>query len=288
MRQCGCLSVAFLVLLAPATWADPPPKIARKIVEKPAFKQATQQYVLLLLGQKPHREIWIVRDGDDYYIDRNGNGDLTEPGEKITPPKAQSGTFNLVDFGKIVDAHDTSHGPLTMNLPATGSPSLGTVNLEVAKKFRQRVAIFPVATTPETAPVFHFDGPLTSGFLVSNKHYLVPAQDANALTLRRGREVLLPAWVGTQIKGSDAVHCVTFSLTNEKEEKRPRLEIVYDNRNPKGAPIVESYRLEEEILTTFSRRVRVPKDAGSKAKVKLTFPTLPDVPPYEIEVKVVD
>ena len=27
--------------------------------------------------------MWLVFDGDTLYVDRNGNGDLTDPGEKI-------------------------------------------------------------------------------------------------------------------------------------------------------------------------------------------------------------
>ncbi len=30
---------------------------------------------------------WLVRDGDTLYVDRNGNGDLTEPGEKVAAEK---------------------------------------------------------------------------------------------------------------------------------------------------------------------------------------------------------
>ncbi len=257
-----------------------------EIAKEPVYQQARQQFLLLLIGQQPARELWIVRDGDDFYIDRNANGDLTEAGEKVTPPKSKFRLY-FVDFGMILDAHGQAHGPLKVHMP-TSETGLGTVMFPIAKKYTQRVNFLPVRTNAETACVLHFDGPLTSGFLGSNQGRRGPSTDPQWLTLSRSSPRLLGAWVGTRVKDSPAVQCVTFSMTQEKDENLPRLKIVYENRDPQKAPIVETYVLEEETLTNFSRRVRAPMDAGTKAKFILTFPTLRDVPAYEIDVKVVD
>ncbi len=276
-----------LVLVVACAWPDSASAQARKITKEPAYQQTQQQYLLLLLGQKPLREIWIVRDGMDFYIDRNANGDLTDADEKITAQKPTLGTYFNLDFGMIRDAHGVAHGPLQILL-TTNADAESRVTLPIAKKFTQMAFFVPARTKPAAASVLHFDGPLTSGFLGSDQSRRVPSSDPKWLTLSRSKPRLLAAWVGTQVKDSPAVSCVTFSVTQEKDEKRPQLKIAYENRDPKGPPIVESHILEEETLTIFSKRVRAPMDSGAKARYTLTFPALAEVPGYEIEVKVVD
>lgn len=288
MRQSLALPCVLLVFLAPFTCVDPgapTPAKPRKIVKEPAYKQATQQYLRLLLGQDPPREIWIVRDGSDVYVDRNGNGDLTEPGEKVFQPDTDE-SASYVKLGMVKDAHGQEHGPLECRIPTRGGP--GQVRLQIAKKFAQEANFLPLGAAPASACVLHFDGPLSSGFLGAKDSRRVPTQDPKFLTLARGKARLLGAWVGTQVKDSPAVCCVTFSVTSEDEEKKPQLKIVYDNRDPKGAPIVDSYRLQEETRTIFSERVKAPAYSGAKAKLILTFSSPRDIPPYAIEVSIVD
>jgi hypothetical protein len=40
-------------------------------------------YGVLSFDAEGKQRIWMVRDGDTLYVDRNGNGDLTDPGEAI-------------------------------------------------------------------------------------------------------------------------------------------------------------------------------------------------------------
>jgi hypothetical protein len=70
-----------LVLILPAPAADLA-KIDRTLAKEPAY-QKTPQYCLLVFGHEARTRIWLVRDGDHLYIDRNGNGDLTEPQERV-------------------------------------------------------------------------------------------------------------------------------------------------------------------------------------------------------------
>src|SRR5262249_35481831 len=41
------------------------------------------RYALLVFGPEARDRVWLVHDGDTLYVDRNGNGDLTEFGEKV-------------------------------------------------------------------------------------------------------------------------------------------------------------------------------------------------------------
>src|SRR5262249_19705371 len=44
----------------------------------------------LVFGPEAADRVWLVVDGDTLYVDRNGNGDLTEPGEKIVAKAEKS------------------------------------------------------------------------------------------------------------------------------------------------------------------------------------------------------
>lgn len=57
--------------------------IDRTIHAEPAY-QTEPHYALLVFGPRAEHRAWFVLEGDDVaYIDRNCNGDLTEPGERI-------------------------------------------------------------------------------------------------------------------------------------------------------------------------------------------------------------
>src|SRR5262249_9660162 len=70
--------------------------IDRAIVKEPAYK-GKPKYCLLVLGPEAKTRAWLVLDGDLVYIDRNGNGDLTEPDEKV----AWKGNLKTMDLGSI-------------------------------------------------------------------------------------------------------------------------------------------------------------------------------------------
>ena len=58
-------------------------KLDRRIAKEPVYSAKTQEYCLLVFGPEAKTRIWLVIDGDDLYVDRNSNGDLTEPKEKV-------------------------------------------------------------------------------------------------------------------------------------------------------------------------------------------------------------
>jgi hypothetical protein len=67
--------------------ADAPLKIDRTIGKEPVYKSKAPKYGLLVFGPQAKDRIWLVLDGDTLYVDRNGDGDLTDPGEKIEAEK---------------------------------------------------------------------------------------------------------------------------------------------------------------------------------------------------------
>src|SRR5260370_28421990 len=62
-------------------------KIDRSIGKEPVYKSKAPKYGLLVFGPEAKDRVWLVLDGDTLYVDRNGNGDLTDPGEKILAEK---------------------------------------------------------------------------------------------------------------------------------------------------------------------------------------------------------
>src|SRR4051812_25082918 len=58
-------------------------KMDRTIRKEPTY-QGKPKYCLLVFGPEAVHRVWLVHDGDTLYVDRNGNGDLTEPGKKVT------------------------------------------------------------------------------------------------------------------------------------------------------------------------------------------------------------
>ncbi len=66
---------------APARPADLK-KVDRTIVKEPKYT-SQPYYALLVFGPEAKTRVWIVVDGEVLYVDRNGNGDLTEADERV-------------------------------------------------------------------------------------------------------------------------------------------------------------------------------------------------------------
>jgi hypothetical protein len=72
-----------VLTLAPAAGAADWSRVAPPVKE-PMYQTKAPRYGLLAFGPEAKFRVWVVIDGDTVYVDRNGNGDLTEPGEKLT------------------------------------------------------------------------------------------------------------------------------------------------------------------------------------------------------------
>src|SRR5439155_8913144 len=83
MRHVTILSFWVVSLLAGPLFAVDLAKIDRTILKEPAYKSKSVKYCLLVFGPEAKTRVWLVLDGDTLYVDRNGNGDLTEEGERV-------------------------------------------------------------------------------------------------------------------------------------------------------------------------------------------------------------
>lgn len=99
----GVAFLSLLVFVQPALAVDLA-KIDKTIRKEPAYQTKAPKYGLLVFGPEGKERVWLALDGDTLYVDRNGNGDLTEPGKKIAAEKkpgrdpAEDGySFNVGD-----------------------------------------------------------------------------------------------------------------------------------------------------------------------------------------------
>src|SRR5262245_7856310 len=92
----GCLS--FCVSSAVA---DDLTKIDRSIGKEPVYQSKSPKYCLLVFGPRAETRVWLVLDlvseprqedgsNNALYVDRNGNGDLTEADERISGTMRES------------------------------------------------------------------------------------------------------------------------------------------------------------------------------------------------------
>ncbi len=115
MRHAWVALLGMLLGLASPIFAAEPAtfdlsKIDRTPPKLPALQSDHPEYCLLVFGLDAHKKVWLVQDGNTLYVDRNGNGDLTEPDNRIaaTPDYGdpKDGVF-------LFKAGDIPDGPLT-------------------------------------------------------------------------------------------------------------------------------------------------------------------------------
>lgn len=141
-------------------------KLPRAIAKEPPRITKQPRYCLLVFGIDGATRIWLVADGLCLYVDRNGDGDLSDPSERVDGrefPTDKGPSFEVNDLvigkdltatlrvmiGKSADDCDSicmderRHGQ-TLQLAAGVDPS----------------GILRFSLRPEDAPIVHFNGPL--------------------------------------------------------------------------------------------------------------------------------
>ena len=257
------LLATFAVSARPLSSADLG-KIERTIAKEPAY-QGKPKYCLLVFGAEAKFRAWLVVDDKTAYVDRKGNGDLTEKGNKVSWFNG-SFTVNELTFadGKV------EYKNLSISKWTARNKEQGW-RIAVAGKQGQfqahRDAAGPLvfADRPQDAPVIHFDGPLSMGL----ENYC----NAKPQALVRGdKPGYLMASIGTPGLGKG-----TFAyLVPPKNAKalKPLAELEFPHRDPKEKAITVRVRMDivDEGCVSFEGLVPVPEAAaGDKAKVTLSF-----------------
>jgi hypothetical protein len=203
-----------------------------------------------------------VLDGDTLYVDRNGNGDLTEEGERVARKEDDNDTVTTFRAGDIraggrihknlhiylnrfdsLAERDTevkeylARNPqargylltLDVDMPGWKGRGLGG-RVEQHVSSRDVNGFLAFADDPRHAPVIHFGGP-----------WQVTLFGRNRLTA--GRQADLVLGVGTLGQGAGTTAYVAYEGV-VPEEAHPRAEIVYPPRRPGEPPVRELYELK--------------------------------------------
>jgi hypothetical protein len=145
-------------------------KIDRTIAKQPIYESKAPKYCLLVFGAESMTRVWLVLDGELMYVDRNGNGDLTEDGKRFAGKREgrelvfDPATIVSIDGKRKYPLSRVTIGPDKANRQGIHSAFLGTADNQ---GMPQRLAGFvPFADRPQDAIVVPFDqDQLTLGVL---------------------------------------------------------------------------------------------------------------------------
>jgi hypothetical protein len=111
LRLCKAMACLALWSLpaSPVDWS----KIDRRIAKEPGYQTKTPKYCLIVFGPEAKQHVWLVLDGDTLYIDKNGNGDLTDEGERVKAPVFKPSIHPAHTQDRSIAVGDITIGGLT-------------------------------------------------------------------------------------------------------------------------------------------------------------------------------
>ena len=223
-----------LGLLACSANAQDVSKLDRAIAKEPRYTTKSPWYCLLLFGPEANARVWLVLDGDKLYVDRNGNGDLTEAGECFT--RAPDDDFFRVPDLTLGHAKK-KYTDLRVNWRPDGVVSGGKLHLHVKLQVNdhEQYAIAPAsAENPAEATLLHFDGPLMPYFEIE------PFKRQGYFT--RGKEHLLGVRLATKYPGVEWVQ--VYSEKGIPADVHPVVEIVFPGKTRDAKPATVKVQLK--------------------------------------------
>lgn len=240
----------------------------RPLPKEPKY-QGKPQYLLMAFGPKADQRVWVVRDGSTLYVDRQGNGDLTEASDRVLAQKADNsdGPAQVFEVGEltvggkvhkacrivIAPLRSLADNPNVSRLPHVARAirarpdALSTViNIDVESttlkggglggrasflvNMFDADGVLELSEKPGDAPVVHFDGPLQVVVFGSRP------------TLIAGRTQDLVLAVGTTGSGPGALAMLHYEGTIPAEA-RPRVDVTF--RPKAGEPVRETVELKK-------------------------------------------
>jgi hypothetical protein len=265
-------TLILLVSVARVPAAAETAKLDRTIAKQPVFTSAPK-YCLAVFGTSPQVKVWLILDNDTLYIDRNGNGDLSDAAKRVKMEKAQA-SGHVFKAGSVFASPD---GKKQAQLTVECYGDLMLLTAELEPQFREIAGTDPTgnlrfASTPQDAPVVYFGGPMTL--------------DTNRDPLHRGRATHLYAMVGTPGIGPGTFAALLHGQVNADAHIVAEIEVP---RKGKASPQKQRVVLDRRCCgCLFHGAVPIPGDAGDVAKVSLSFENWEGskVAPAQVEVKV--
>jgi hypothetical protein len=226
---------------------------------EPVYQSKGPKYCLLTFGRESKTRVWLVFDSvpdplrpginkDYLYVDRNGNGDLTEVGERVaaTILKRQirssivpSGFYDepLLEFpiGELKDSEGAIYKDIKVMVQwFVGRERPCTIYASAAAGGTQRTEFHGLifAGRPQEAPVLRFGGRLTMRFALGEIQSLSLSEECN-----------LQAEVGSIGSGPSSF---VFMLNDKfPKDLHPVAEIEWPHRDSGNPPIKTSVTLNQ-------------------------------------------
>lgn len=199
------------------------------LAKQPKY-ETLPRYCVVAIGPKREKQMWMVIDDRALYIDRNANGDLTEPDERVegAVEMSYSGTTYINYF--VGDLEDESLYCADTNVRA--ALSSGGVRVSVTTLLdglvqsanNSHVLQMEMEPDPAKASVIHFGGPNSIGLY----------EEPQIMT--RGEEMKFTAMVGTPGDGVGTLTAVAHA--NIPEDAHPKVEFSFPHRDS-GKPNIE-------------------------------------------------
>jgi hypothetical protein len=228
MATIPLLGMIVALALEPPSPAVTLGRVDRSIGKEPAYQTGLPKYCLLVFGPEAKTRVWLVVDGNELYIDRNGNGDLTEAGECVAATLA--GRWHDFPAGQIQETNGTSR-QISLRIRDFNSAYGKCAGLMVILDGKRKQFVgfdeanpFQLAHRPQHAPVVHLEGPLRI------KLYGEPP------ILAAGEETELNIAIGTPGVGPGSF-CAIQCCTVLECKTSPVAEIEFPHRDPSHAPI---------------------------------------------------
>ncbi len=223
-------------------------KVDRTIVKEPVYRTPKPQYCLLVFGPEAKTRVWLVYDGDVMYLDRNGNGDLTEAGERLELKAEDSAGYEAfrAKLGTVAgDDSKARYRILYVRHKGFLNPwAADAIVIEVRPGLTQYAAL-SFADRPQKAPVFHFDGPLELQPAPQDiKNGLIRGSPANHFRIVVGTPTSERSWVYVESEPSFGGKFRRPSAGFPKE-RNPIVDIEFPNRVADGQPIKCRYTFKE-------------------------------------------
>jgi RNA polymerase sigma factor (sigma-70 family) len=203
-------------------------KAEYRLKKEPAY-QGPVQYCLLLLGRNAQTRVWLASDGKTMYVDRNGDGDLTQPDEAVPFQPDEDGGFASLTADRFPGGagggpHTRLHIAVRQHDWQNNKGGYWCVRAWVEGRYPMYAFAHKFARKPDEAPVLHLGGPLRLGLTELERGRLV-----------RGGRAELTASVSCHYPGAERA----FLDPDEwgRTEVHPVAEVRLPARTPGAAPI---------------------------------------------------
>lgn len=238
---------------------------------EPKYQSNSPRYCLLAFGPKAEHRIWLVLDDKRLFVDRNGDGKLSEKGEVVLGKpriggREIAGKSTLFLIGELKtgkrthrNVHLTTESLSTLPKAALKDPLLKkpyqqdpkaliyqlladvempgfTGNQEGGRVLRMAYMdgsnLLQFAASPKNAPIVHMGGTSFEAVLWENKSFSA------------GKEADITVVVGTPGLGRGACALAAYE-TLIPIPARPVLEITWPKRSKTGAALVTKHILTQ-------------------------------------------